>query len=166
MKRARVSLVAGLATVTAVVCTTTQAPSATAAVPTAAAVVGRPVAPPPAPKKLIGLTASASVYNQRLAAVGACGVEARRIYAMLQSNGKAQSTLIEQTVKAGMMPVISYKVPDVATLNGGGYDAWLKATRTFLEGLHVPVTVTFWHEPYGDVDPAAFRAGSRSSSTW
>jgi hypothetical protein len=64
-----------------------------------------------------------------------------------------------------MMPVISYKVPDVKTLISGGYDTWLKSTRTYLDSLNVPVTATFWHEPHGDMDPADFRAGSQKFLT-
>ncbi len=78
-----------------------------------------------------------------------------------QSDGKAQSTVIAQAVAAGMMPVISYKVANVDTLINGGYDAWLTATRKYLDSLNVQVTATFWHEPHGDMDPADFRAGSQ-----
>jgi hypothetical protein len=153
MKRACVSLVAVAAAATAVI-STIPTQSATASTAVAAA-------PAPAPKKLVGFTSPADVWSQRIKTIGACGVEARRVFATLQSDGRAQSTVIQQTVAAGMMPVISYKVPNVATLLSGGYDSWLKATRTYLDGLDVPVTVTFWHEPYGDLDPADFRAGSQ-----
>jgi hypothetical protein len=155
MKRACVSLVAAAAAATALI-STIPAQSATAA-PTAR----NASAPAPAAKKIVGMSAPADLWSQRITEVGTCGVGARRVFATLQSNGKAQSSVIEQAVADGMMPVISYKVPSVATLISGGYDSWLKATRTYLDGLNVPVTVTFWHEPYGDLDPADFRAGSQ-----
>lgn len=155
MKRARVSVMAGLAAATAIL-GTTSALSATAAVPAKPA-----AAASAAPAKIIGMSAPSNLWSQRIKEVGSCGVEARRIFASLQSDGRAQSTLIGQAVAAGQMPVISYKVPSVATLLSGGYDSWLKATRTYLDGLNVPVTVTFWHEPHGDMAPADFRAGSQ-----
>jgi len=160
MKRACASLVAGIAAATAIL-TTVPAQSATAA-PAAGTAPVAAAAPAPAPaKKIVGMSAPADLWSQRIKEVGTCGVEARRVFASLQSNGRSQSTLIEQAVANGMMPVISYKVPSVDVLLSGGYDSWLKATRTYLDGLDVPVTVTFWHEPYGDMDPADFRAGSQ-----
>jgi hypothetical protein len=59
-----------------------------------------------------------------------------------------------------MTPVISYKVPNPATLANGGYDTWLATLRTQLNDLNAPVTATFWHEPHGNMDPAVFRAAS------
>ena len=118
-----------------------------------------PVAPITA--KRIGMSAPATLWDQRIGEVGASGVTARRIFADLQSDGRDQSDLIEAAVAAGQMPVISYKVPSVSTLLAGGYDSWLTATQTYLTSLGVQVSVTFWHEPRGDMTPADFRAGSQ-----
>lgn len=112
-------------------------------------------------KKIIGISAPDKLWSQRLGEVGACGVEARRIFGELQADGRSRSGTIEAAVKAGMMPVVSYKVPSVATLIAGGYDSWLTATKNYLSSLGVQVTATFWHEPYGDMTPAEFRAGSQ-----
>ena len=130
MNRTLAAMVAGLATVAAVLGTT----PADSAVPTS-----------PVRTKVIGMSAPANLWDQRVKDVGACGLEARRVFASLESNGKSQSTLIQRAVSAGMMPVIPYKVPNVDTLISGGYDSWLKATKTDLDGLQRPgVTVTFW----------------------
>jgi hypothetical protein len=150
MKRALMALVAGLATAAAVLSNT----PAESVAPTT-----------PVPVKVIGMSAPANLWSQRINEVGACGVEARRIFASLQSDGRSQSKLIQQAVSAGMMPVISYKVPNVKTLISGGYDSWLTATRTYLDSLGVQVTATFHHEPHGDMDPADFRAGSQKFLT-
>ena len=117
------------------------------------------------PVKIVGMSAPADLWSQRINEVGACGVEARRVFASLQSNGKAQSTMIKQAVTAGTMPVVSYKVPNVATLISGGYDTWLTNTRNYLDSLNVQVTATFWHEPHGNMEPAEFRAGSQKFMT-
>lgn len=157
MKRAPVMALVGLLTATAVLGTTLPAADAARLGPA-------PSAPKPAiatGSKIIGMSAPASLWSQRLREVGSCGVKARRVFASLQSNGKSQAKVIEQARADGMMPVISYKVPSVAKLNSGGYDSWLKATRTYLDSLDTPVTVTFWHEPHGDMTPAEFRAGSQ-----
>jgi hypothetical protein len=155
MKRACVSVLAGLAAATAVLVGTNPVLSANAA-PASEGASAAASAP-----KIIGMSAPSNLWSQRIKEVGGCGVEARRIFASLQSDGKSQSTLIAQTKAAGMMPVISYKVANVNTLINGGYDSWLKATRTYLDGLDIPVTVSFWHEPHGDMAPADFRAGSQ-----
>ena len=68
--------------------------------------------------------------------------------------------LIKQAIAGGMLPVVSYKVPNVDTLISGGYDTWLTNLRTQLNNLNADVTVTFWHEPHGNMTPAQFRAGS------
>jgi hypothetical protein len=107
------------------------------------------------------MSAPVAEWSTRLSEVGACGIESRRIFATLQSDGRAQSSLIQQAVNAGMMPVVSYKVPSVATLIAGGYDSWLTNTRNYLNSLGVQVTATFWHEPHGDMTAADFRAGSQ-----
>jgi hypothetical protein len=112
-------------------------------------------------KVIVGMSAPASDWNTRLAEVGRCGVESRRIFADLTSTGRDQSTLIEQALNAGMTPVVSYKVPSVTTLNANGYDSWLAALNTYLGGFNKPITVTFWHEPHGDMTPAQFRDGSQ-----
>lgn len=116
---------------------------------------------PPAALKLIGMSAPADQWTQRLSEVGACGVESRRIFAQLTSNGQNQSALIQQAVSQGMMPVISYKVPNPTTMASGGYDTWVTAARNYLAGLGVQVTATYWHEPHGDMTPAQFTAGSQ-----
>ncbi|HCB07179.1 MAG TPA: hypothetical protein PLZ93_20280 [Nocardioides sp.] len=162
MKRAHISAIAGLAAVTAIL---TANPAVSAPRPThpptvPPAATGDPVGVP-ASQKIVGMSAPARLWSERINEVGSCGVEARRVFATLQSNGKAQSSIIEQAVANGMMPVISYKVPSIDTMLSGGYDSWLKATRSYLDRLGVPVTATFWHEPYGDVDPADFRGASQ-----
>ncbi|WP_298513474.1 hypothetical protein [uncultured Nocardioides sp.] len=160
MKRVCVSLVAGITAATGLLTIPTAPAQSATSVPNAGKGPAAAAAASAA-KKIVGMSAPADLWGQRIKEVGSCGVEARRVFASLQSNGRSQSTLIEQAVDSGMMPVISYKVPDVETLNDGGYDSWLKATRTYLDSLDTPVTVTFWHEPYGDLDPADFRAGSQ-----
>lgn len=115
----------------------------------------------PVTPKVIGMSAPASLWAQRLSEVGRCGVEARRIFADLQSDGRDQSNLIEQTVAAGMMPVISYKVPSVSAMIAGDYDQWMTALKNYLNGLGVQVTATFWHEPHGDMTAAEFRQASQ-----
>lgn len=135
---------------------TTTTPPATTTAPTSSTF------PPAAPvtPKVIGMSAPASLWSQRIQEVGANGVKARRIFATLSSSGSSSLPLIKQAIADGMMPVISYKVPDPAALANGSYDSWLRTLRSQLTGLGAPVTATFWHEPNGDMDPAVFRAAS------
>lgn len=134
--------------------TTRPAASTTPETPT------EPTDPGTSATKRIGMSAPAYLWEQRIDEVGATGVTARRIFADLTPTGTDQLRLIREAVADGLLPVISYKVPDPAVLASGGYDAWLANLRTELTGLGTDVTATFWHEPYGDMDPATFRAAS------
>ncbi len=139
-----------------------------------------PVTPPPVPPvtppvtppatsfppasitaKIIGMSAPVDKWDARIKEVGANGVRSRRIFADLSAAGSSQLPLIRKAIADGMVPVISYKVPDPTTLANGGYDAWLVTLRAQLTGLGAPVTATYWHEPHGDMTPALFRAGSQ-----
>jgi hypothetical protein len=110
--------------------------------------------------KVIGMSAPANMWDTRIQEVGQSGVRARRIFADLSQSGSSQLPLIRKAIADGMTPVISYKVPNPATLANGGYDTWLATLRTQLNDLDAPVTATFWHEPHGNMDPAVFRAAS------
>ena len=119
---------------------------------------------PPAARvtaKVIGMSAPANLWDTRISEVVADGVKARRIFADLSASGSSQLPLIRRAIADGMIPVISYKAPNPATLANGGYDSWLATLRTQLNGLDAPVTATYWHEPHGDMTPAEFRAGSQ-----
>ena len=141
----------------------------TTAANTPTIVVDPPVVPPtatsfppaePGTPKVIGMSAPANLWDTRIQEVGTNGVRARRIFADLSESGSSQLPLIRKAIADGMTPVISYKVPNPATLANGGYDTWLATLRTQLNDLNAPVTATFWHEPHGNMDPAVFRAAS------
>lgn len=119
--------------------------------------------PPQSPieQKLMGMSTTAATWDTQLAQVGACGIEVRRIFGHLSADGTGgKSGQIEDAVDAGMMPIISYKVPSVASLNRGSYDSWIAQTKLYLDSLGTQVTATFWHEPHGDMTPLQFRQGS------
>ena len=129
-----------------------------------------PVTPPPSTNfppampilsKVIGMSAPVDKWDQRIAEVGSAGIKSRRIFADLSASGSSQLPLIRQAIADGMIPVISYKVPNPATMSSGGYDAWMATLKSQLNGLGAPVTATYWHEPHGDMTPAEFRAGSQ-----
>lgn len=110
--------------------------------------------PKPTVRKIIGLSAPANLWDQRLREVGPEGITARRIFANFTSTGKDQAALIEAAVKAKMMPVVSYKGTPTA--------ANIAAVRAYLTSLGVPVTATWHHEPHNDMTPAEFRDGSKA----
>jgi hypothetical protein len=114
--------------------------------------------PAPTADVRIGMSAPASQWSTRLAEVGP-GVTARRIFANLAAGATDQMTLVDQTYKAGMMPVISYKVGgDAAGAAAGKYDAAAKKAAALIAAYGKPATVTIWHEPHGDVSAADFVA--------
>jgi hypothetical protein len=104
------------------------------------------------------MSAPADQWGARLAEVGS-GVKARRIYADLASGGLDQKNLIDQAFKAGMMPVISYKIGhDVSGALAGKFDAAAKQAAAMIASYNLPATVSIWHEPQGDISPADFVA--------
>jgi hypothetical protein len=60
------------------------------------------------------------------------------------------------------MPVISYKVGgDAAGAASGRYNAAAEAAAARLESYGLPTTVTYWHEPHGDMSAEEFVAGNQ-----
>jgi hypothetical protein len=103
----------------------------------------------------------ASAWSQRLSEVGS-GVAARRIYADLGAGASSGLSLVEETHKAGMLPVISYKVGgDAAGAAAGRFDAVAQQAATQLASFGLPTAVTIWHEPYGNVTGPDYAALSR-----
>lgn len=110
---------------------------------------------------LIGMSAPAGVWDQRLREVGA-GVAARRIFADLGSGADSQLRLVEDAHAAGMLPVISYKVGrDVAGAASGAFNAVAERAAASLAAFDRPTAVSVWHEPYGDMSGAQYAAISR-----
>jgi hypothetical protein len=143
----------------------TPAPVAAAAAPVAPVAAPAPAPAPaaapvaaPASVVKIGMSAPADQWSKRLAEVGP-GITARRIFADLAQGGNSQASLIDQAFKAGMMPVVSYKVGgDVAGAKSGKYDAAAKQAAALIASYGKPATVTIWHEPQGDLSAADFVA--------
>lgn len=104
-----------------------------------------------APLKLIGMSAPASEWANRVAEVGTQGLKARRIFADLTSAGTDQSSLISAAHAAGMCPIVSYKVPSFTNAATGAYDTWADAAAAYLASFNKPTAVTVWHEPRGDM---------------
>lgn len=114
--------------------------------------------PEPVPLKVIGMSSPATVWDQRLAQVGPEGITARRIFAWLQTGGNDQMDLVTDAVDAGMLPVISYKVSNIAGAITGGADTMAEQAAANLAALDVPVRLAIWHEPHGDMTAAQFVA--------
>lgn len=121
-----------------------------------------PVTPPPEPdpepptptrQVILGMSAFPNVWDERLAQVGANGINARRIFADLSKGPRDKENLIRKAIADGMIPVLSYK--------GTPTPANTAALRAFLTSLDTLVTATYWHEPHGDMTPAEFRTRSR-----
>ena len=109
---------------------------------------------------LIGMSAPASVWDAKVAAVGA-GLGARRIFADLATGASSQLKIVERAHADGMLPVISYKVGgDVAGAVAGRWNAVAEQAATQLASFGLPTAVTFWHEPNGDLSPADYVAAS------
>lgn len=110
---------------------------------------------------LIGMSAPASVWNQRVQQVGP-GLGARRIFADLADGATSQLHLVEQAHAAGLLPIISYKVGgDIAGAMRGKYNAVAEQAAARLASYGKPTAVTFWHEPYPDLTPAQYAAASQ-----
>lgn len=110
---------------------------------------------------LIGMSAPAVDWKPRARAVGP-GLGARRIFADLAKGPNSQIKLVEQAHAAGMLPVISYKVGgDAGGAASGRFDDAAKRAAAKLASYNRPTAVTFWHEPYGDLDGDRYAAASQ-----
>jgi hypothetical protein len=110
---------------------------------------------------LIGMSASPSDWDQRVSEVGP-GLGARRIFADLAAGATSQIKLVEASHKAGMLPVISYKVGgDIAGAVAGSYNAVAEQAAAKLASYGLPTAVTFWHEPHTDMTTAQYVAASK-----
>jgi hypothetical protein len=103
------------------------------------------------------MSSPADLWSRRVSEVGSDGLEARRIFASLTSNGRDQASLVQQAHDAGMLPVVSYKVPSVANAINGDYDSWAQAAATYLASFNEPIAVAIWHEPHGNMTPTEYR---------
>jgi len=89
------------------------------------------------------------------------GLGARRIFADLAAGATSQIKTVEAAHRAGMLPVISYKVGgDVAGAVAGKYNAVAAQAAERLASYGLPTAVTFWHEPRKDMTPAQYVAAS------
>jgi hypothetical protein len=114
--------------------------------------------PAPTGAVKIGMSAPSAQWSQRVSEVGT-GLTARRIFADLAQGGDDQKSIIDATFKAGMMPVISYKLGgDAAGAKAGKYDAAAKQAAALIASYNKPATVSIWHEPQGDLSAADFVA--------
>lgn len=110
---------------------------------------------------LIGMSAPAGIWDQRVAEVGG-GLAARRIFADLGAGPTSQLRAVEEAHAAGMLPVISYKVGgDLAGAMSGRFNSVAEQAATRLESFGLPTAVTFWHEPSGDMTGPQYAAASR-----
>jgi hypothetical protein len=121
----------------------------------------RIVGPVPLGAALIGMSAPSNEWAQRVGEVGP-GLAARRIYADLAAGAGSQIGLVEEAHRAGMLPVISYKVGgDVAGAISGKYNAVADQAAAKLASYGLPTAVTFWHEPNPDMTGAEYVAASK-----
>jgi hypothetical protein len=107
---------------------------------------------------LIGMSAPAAVWGQRVREVGP-GLGARRIFADLTRGPDDQVRLVEQAHAAGMLPVVSYKVgADAAGAAAGRLNAVADRAAARLASFGKATAVAVCHEPYGDLTPAQYAA--------
>ena len=133
-----------------------------AATPDPAATDPDPTDPaPPSPgtgQVLIGMSAPSTSWDQRVAEVGP-GVAARRIFADLAAGATSQIKSVEAAHRAGLMPLISYKVGgDISGAISGNFDMVAEQAAARLASYGLPTAVTFWHEPNPDITGAQFVA--------
>ena len=107
---------------------------------------------------LIGMSAPAAVWGQRVREVGP-GLGARRIFADLTRGPDDQVRLVEQAHAAGMLPVVSYKVgANAAGAAAGRLNAVADRAAARLASFGKATAVAVCHEPYGDLTPAQYAA--------
>lgn len=141
----------------------TETETVTATATVTETVTPSPTADPEPTGTVIGVSAPAAEWDQRVIEVGTCGLEGRRVFdSQLDSTGAIPST-VGDAVDAGMLVVYSFKVPSTGTTAyanalRGDYDSWVVALRDRLAAFNVPMSVTYHHEPNPDMTGATFRA--------
>jgi hypothetical protein len=115
-------------------------------------------APTPAQsaKALLGMSAPANVWDQRVKEVGV-GLQARRIFL---NSLTASMNLPTQACNDGLYPIISFKTGGYSwsQVAAGDADAALKAMAAKLAALPCDAFVAIHHEPNGDGTPADWSA--------
>jgi hypothetical protein len=107
------------------------------------------------------MSAPADAWNTRARQVGR-GLRARRIFADLSRGADHQIELVRQAHRAGMLPVISYKVGgNAAGAAAGEFNAVAERAARRLAAFDRPTAVAFWHEPYGNLTPGQYVAASK-----
>jgi hypothetical protein len=103
-------------------------------------------------KAMLGMSAPAALWDQRVKEVGP-GLQARRIFLTSFDAGLSLPT---KACNDGMYPVISIKPGSYSwtQVAGGQADSAIKSMATKLAALPCDVFVTVSHEPYGDGAPA------------
>jgi len=120
-----------------------------------------PAPTPAAGAALIGMSAPASQWDQRVSEVGG-GLAARRIFGDLANGATSQIRIVERAHADGMLPVISYKVGgDINGAINGRFNAVAEQAATRLASYGLPTAVTFWHEPNPDITGAQYVAASK-----
>lgn len=106
-------------------------------------------------RALIGMSAPASLWDQRVKEIGP-GLEARRIFYNLSDT----LTLAQTAASKGLYPILSFKIPnnDWAGVAAGKYDAQLATLKSRLVALNTRVFVALHHEPAGDGTAANWAA--------
>ncbi len=120
--------------------------------PTPTATPTETVTPPPATgKALLGMSAPADLWDQRVSEVQAKGgkLQARRIFVGSFDGGLGLAT---QACGDGQTPVISFKTGNYswAQVASGAADSALRSLNSRLQALPCPVFAVIHHEPNGD----------------
>lgn len=111
------------------------------------------------PKALLGMSAPAASWSQRVSEVGP-GLEARRVFF---SSFTASISLATTACNAGMSPVMSFKTGSYtwAQVAAGSADAALRALATKINALPCDAFVAIHHEPSaGAGTPTAGEGGT------
>lgn len=104
--------------------------------------------PPPAKKALLGMSAPADLWDQRVREVGP-GLQARRIFL---TGFDASLSKAQEACNDGMYPVLSFKTGGYtwAQVAAGNADAELRALATRLNALTCDSFTAIHHEPAKD----------------
>lgn len=102
------------------------------------------------------------LWAQRKAEVEATGghLEARRIFYGDMSTNVGD---VAEAKAEGLYPVVSYKPGDWGNMAAGQSDATLRTLATNLNGLNIPLSVVFHHEPDQQSDPTNVGEGGTAA---
>lgn len=109
-------------------------------------------------RTIIGFSTNANTWNSEMAKLDPLdeNLHGRRVYCDLTKGPNYQDATIRAAIAANMMPVLSFKVGNVANAINGTMDTVASQAGQYMASLGVQTRFVVHHEPNNDMTPEQF----------